>query len=198
MVLIRGSEMAEQKAFAAELKALSAVLEALHALDKEQQEFVYQTVGDRLALTGRQTRSDSSRERDVGNGGGSENHDDELTPKEFLRTKNPKTDAERVTCLAYYLTHHREDKTFKTKELTALNTEAAQPKLTNISQTAKNATIQNKYLAQAGAGKKMITTLGEDVVRALPDRDKVNEVLGSTHTRRTRKKRATKKSGAAK
>src|SRR5687768_1411147 len=32
----------------------------------------------------------------------------ELPPKEFLFQKQPKTDLERVACLAYYLSHYRD------------------------------------------------------------------------------------------
>ena len=188
--------MANKSSFSAELEALSVVLDALAQLEKEQQEFVYQTVGERLGLTARARQSASKRGSTGGSGGENDeaaDSDADVTPKEFLRTRNPKTDAERVTCLAYYLTHHRGESRFKTKELTVLNTEAAQPRLTNISQTAKNATNQNKYLAQAGGGQKMITALGEDVVNALPDRDAVQTVLDKSNRTKPRKKHVAKK-----
>jgi hypothetical protein len=35
------------------------------------------------------------------------------SPKEFLEQKQPRTDVERVACLAYYLTHFREFLFFK-------------------------------------------------------------------------------------
>ena len=47
------------------------------------------------------------------------------TPKAFLLEKRPATDVERVTCLAYYLTHFRNLPEFKTKDITQLNAEAA-------------------------------------------------------------------------
>src|SRR2546429_7925043 len=40
--------------------------------------------------------------------------DRSMQPKEFLLDKQPKTDVERVACLAYYLTHYRETPHFKT------------------------------------------------------------------------------------
>ena len=49
----------------------------------------------------------------------------ELSPKEFLFQKQPKTDVERVACLAYYLTHYRGTPHFKTVDISKLNTEAA-------------------------------------------------------------------------
>lgn len=50
-----------------------------------------------------------------------------LTAKSFLAQKDPKTDAERITCLAYYLTHYKATPRFKTKALAAANIDAAQP-----------------------------------------------------------------------
>src|SRR5438128_4773232 len=55
----------------------------------------------------------------------------ELTPKQFLNEKQPANDIERVACLAYYLTHYRSIPEFKTLDISKLNTEAAQPKLSN-------------------------------------------------------------------
>src|SRR5262249_5374315 len=89
------------------------------------------------------------------------------TPKNFLAQKDPKTDAQRITCLAYYLTHYKATPQFKTKELTALNTEAAQPKLSNPAVAVNNA-AGSKYLSAAGGGKKQITVNGEKLVEALP------------------------------
>jgi hypothetical protein len=77
-----------------------------------------------------------------------------------------------VTCLAYYLTHARSTQSFKTKELTALNTEAAGGKLSNISGTARNA-VTKGFLSGAGAGNKQITARGEAIVEALPDRERL-------------------------
>ena len=61
-----------------------------------------------------------------------------MSPKEFLLEKQPRTDVERIACLAFYLTHYRDTPHFKTLELSKLNTEAAQQKFAN----AANATEQ--------------------------------------------------------
>src|SRR5258706_13125530 len=53
------------------------------------------------------------------------------SPKVFMANKRPKTDMERITCLAFYLTHSRGVQYFKTRDLTDLNKEAAQPQLSN-------------------------------------------------------------------
>jgi hypothetical protein len=62
------------------------------------------------------------------------------SPKEFLFEKHPKTDVERIACLAYYLTHYRDMPQFKTLDLGKLNTEAAQIKFSNTAYASDNAT----------------------------------------------------------
>src|SRR5215207_4691674 len=98
------------------------------------------------------------------------------TPKQFLAQKNPKTDVERLTVLAYYLSKFRDVASFKTPELVDLNKEAAGRRFTNAPSTAKNAVRQN-YLTGAGSRERQITHLGERVVEALPDREAVKAVL---------------------
>lgn len=116
-----------------------------------------------------------------------------VTAKQFMAEKQPKSDMERLTCLAYYLTHNKQVITFKTVELTHLNVEAAQPKLSNASATARNA-VDQQYLALAGGGKKQITQRGEALVNALPDRNAVKEALTQHPLHGKKRKTATKKS----
>lgn len=111
---------------------------------------------------------------------------DSSTPKAFMAGKQPRNEIERITCLAYFLTHSRGTPLFKTRELTDLNIEAAQPKLSNASYVARNATQAN-YLSLAGKGQKQITVKGEALVEALPDRGKVRAAL-ETHPIKRRKK----------
>ena len=60
-----------------------------------------------------------------------------------------------------------------------------------MSRAVDNATKQSGYLTSAGKGKKQITALGEDVVQALPDYEKVGAVLlaGKAKARRRRAKK---------
>lgn len=118
-----------------------------------------------------------------GEEGGSGPVDD---PKKFMAGKEPTTDVERLTCLAYFLTKVRKVQSFKTADLTALNTEAAGHRFSNAATTAKNAVNQNGYLAQAGGGSRQVTALGEKVVEAMPDRDAVKDVLAKAPRRRRR------------
>jgi len=107
----------------------------------------------------------------------------ELPPKEFLFRKQPRTDIERIACLAYYLTHFRETSHFKTIDLSKLNTEAAQIKFSNTAFAVVNATNAG-LLASAGKGFKQLSALGERYVDALPDRDAAREILSTMRVRR--------------
>lgn len=113
----------------------------------------------------------------------------ELSPKAFMDKKSPKTDIEKITCLAYYLTYYRKTREFKTRELTDLNREAAQPKFSNPAVSVRNAASYT-YLASADAEKKQITSLGENLVSALPDRDKVKIVIESRKGRKRRRRKS--------
>ncbi len=112
--------------------------------------------------------------------------DGELTPKAFMAKKRPSSEIERITCLAFYLTKYRNVSAFKTKDLTKLNTEAAQPTFSNPTVFARNAEAAG-YLAKAGGGSKQISDLGELLVNALPNRDRVKSVLEDNKTSRKRR-----------
>jgi len=176
------------KKLAPEVEALSDVLTALGTLQTdEEKRWVLETAASRLGVNmsgrialGPQGRGGlQSRTTVLGSG---------ATPKEFMRVRDPKSDVQRVACLAFYLTNYRETPEFKSTDLTALNTEAAGPRI-NTSRAVNNATNQNQYLAAAGRGRKQITALGEDVVNALPDQEAVKaaEAKGAKPKRRKRK-----------
>ena len=110
----------------------------------------------------------------------------ELPPKEFLFQKQPRTDIERIACLAYYLTHFRDTRHFKTIDLSKLNTEAAQIKFSNTAFAVVNATNAG-LLVSAGKGFKQLSAVGERYVDALPDRDAAKEIFSSMVRRRRAK-----------
>lgn len=117
-----------------------------------------------------------------------------ISPKEFLLEKQPTNDIERVTCLAYYLTHYRDISHFKTLEISKLNTEAAQRKFSNPSKSVANAN-RGGYLVPATKGNKQISAQGEQFVQALPDRAAAKNAMARIKPRRKNKtvsKKATK------
>jgi len=120
----------------------------------------------------------------------------DITPKAFMAEKKPASEIERLTCLAYYLSHNRNMNAFKTRDLTKLNTEAAQPNFSNPTVFARNADTAG-FLSKAGGGSKQITALGEKVVEAMPDREKVKTAITDNRVgsrrRSSQKHTATKK-----
>ncbi len=110
----------------------------------------------------------------------------EPSPKLFMSQKKPASEIERITCLAYYLTHYRNVQAFKTRDLTKLNTEAAQPGFSNPAVFTRNAD-NAQYLSKAGQGTKQITTLGEALVEALPDREKVKIAIAENKNKSLRR-----------
>ena len=122
--------------------------------------------------------------------------DRSISPKEFLRQKQPRTDVERVACLAYYLTHYRDTPHFKTLDISQLNTEAAQIKFANAANSVNNASTYG-YLAATTKGNKQLTAAGEAFVEALPDRDAARAARANARPRRRRKSGESKPAGEA-
>ena len=119
------------------------------------------------------------------------------SPKEFMVQKAPMTDVERVACLAYYLTHYRGTPHFKTRDISDLNTEAAQRRFSNTAFAVTNAT-NGGYLVPSVKGCKQISAAGEQCVQALPDRDAVREAQDRLKPRKSTKRTNKKKPRPAK
>jgi hypothetical protein len=105
------------------------------------------------------------------------------SPKEFMLAKAPQTDVDRIACLAYYLTHYREQDGFKTLDLSKLNAEAAQLKFSNPAYATDNATKLG-FLIPHQKGQKKISALGEIYVQALPDRAAAKSAMAAARPRR--------------
>lgn len=110
-----------------------------------------------------------------------------VSPKEFLFQKRPQSDVERVTVLAYYLTHYRDTPYFKTLDISKLNTEAAQAKFSNAAYAVENATKYG-YLVPASKGDKQLSAVGELFVQALPDRDAAKQAVQTARPKRKLRK----------
>jgi hypothetical protein len=169
--------------------ALSEIIKVLGRLDDETRSRIFKAAGTfyGLGTNGGQFQapvrpSFEAREPSFSDRPG-------LSAKEFLFQKQPKTDVERVACLAYYLTHYRSTPHFKTVDISNLNTEAAQIKFSNTAVAVNNASLTGLLVA-AGKGNKQISALGERFVEALPDRVAAKEVLSGYRARRSRKRTA--------
>lgn len=171
-----------------ELEVFRQVATALNRLDHEGRIRMFRTLAAYFELgfgrTAVPVHTGQVAER---NNDGSPQHrfseDRAPSPKEFMVSKEPKTDVERIACLAYYLTHYREMPHFKTLDLSKLNTEAAQLKFSNAANATDNAT-RTGLLVPAAKGHKQISHLGEAYVQALPDRDAAKIAIANRRPRR--------------
>jgi hypothetical protein len=169
-------------------EALRLVLDKFEGLSQDERRRVLESVATFYAITpigaqhgfvaaGTKQESSSSQQRPAFSS------DLALSPKEFLMEKQPRTDVERVACLAYYLTHFRDQPHFKTLDLTQLNTEAAQPKFSNAAYSTNNA-VKTRYLVPSTKGHRQLSAVGEQFVLALPDREAAKAAMASMRPRR--------------
>jgi hypothetical protein len=170
---------------------LTTVIAALATLPKEQQQWVMQTAASRFALTVNSAAQTLPLVPSPVAPTSPTPENPGQTVKAFIKAKNPKNDMQRVACLAYYLQHRKDISTFKSKDIDEQHEAAGGIKF-NLAQAVANATNVSKYFAAAGEGKKRLTTLGEDVVEALPDLEKVKALEKAGR----RKPRVKKKRGA--
>jgi hypothetical protein len=169
--------------------ALNEVIRILNDLDEEARSRVVETIATFFHVD---TRAPARIRSDVLSNGRPNRPEFSSeytpTPKDFLIEKQPRTDVERIACLAYYLTHYREAPYFKTLDLAKLNTDAAQPKFSNAAYAATNAANMG-YLAPAEKGQRQLSAAGEQFVRALPDREAAKAAMTRARPRKNRKKR---------
>lgn len=173
--------------------AIPQIISLLRLASDEDRSRILQSVASYLGVSfNHQRRTDQHSVSSTPVGNGREpifSGHKELSPKDFIRDKNPQTDIERAACLAYYLTHHRDVKYFKTIDISNLNTEAAQRKLANAANTIRNASTQGYLTSAPQKQYKQMSAVGEQYVAALPDRQSAKEVMANARPRRTSKKR---------
>jgi hypothetical protein len=171
-----------------EIKILGQVLALLNELDAAARERLLHTAS---AYFGASRRSDRvaaySSGGDMGSSAAAFSEDRSISAKDFVMQKQPKTDVERVACLAFYLTHYRDVRFFKTLDISKLNTDAAQVKFANAAYAVANAE-KARLLAPAQRGQKQLSALGERFVLALPDREAAKAALANLRKRRRAKK----------
>lgn len=178
------------------VEALTTILSLLKELDSDAQRRTIQAVITFLDIpwpsNQKEMVSKNYHSSDLPKNEVSFSENRAISPKEFIRDKAPRTDIERIACLAYYLTHYRDMPHFKTIDLSSLNTEAAQPKLSNATYAVDNATKAG-ILVQAVKGSKQLSAAGEYFVQALPDRDAAKATLSNLRPKRRTKKPTPKK-----
>jgi len=176
-----------------EFKALQEVITALQPLCQEARERILGSVATFLGVSAKPQHSAQAPAHSSGpvpvSGAPSYSADTALSPKEFLLEKQPRTDVERIACLAFYATHYQDLPHFKTLDLSKLNTSAAQPKFSNAANAANNA-VKAGYLVASTKGHRQLSAAGEQFVLALPDRGAAKDAMASARPRRRPKKKS--------
>jgi len=181
--------------FDQELDAVKAVLKALEGLSTDGKQWALRTASDRLGLQAPAGAGAPPPIQPSGAPPVAPTAIGNMTPKAFLAAKRPNSDVEQVACLAFYLTHARNQPQFKTLDITKLNTEAAGGPFGNPARSVNNATYGSRFLAPAGGAKKQITALGEQVVTALPDRAAVKTALDQAPLKKRKKPKRGRRRG---
>jgi hypothetical protein len=170
-----------------EVELLTSIVSQLSKVDAEIRERIIQSVAAFFATTlrgaGSAARHQSGSVALTLPPAATFSEDRSISPKQFMLEKQPRTDVEKVACLAYYLTHYRNTAHFKTLDISKLNTEAAQVKFSNAAVAVDNA-VKTNYLVPATKGNKQVSALGEQFVQALPDREKAKAIMASARPRR--------------
>ena len=185
-----------------ELRALTSVMEALRPITNDQaRERILKAAASFFkvplaSISATHAAVDSGSHRTQSPAPTAFSSERSISPKDFMKEKQPKTDVERVACLAYYLTHYRETPFFKTIDVSKLNTEAAQPKLSNAAMAVENAT-KTHYLVPAAKGNKQLSASGETFVQAMPDRELARSEMQKFRPRKRRRSPVTRSSEQA-
>jgi hypothetical protein len=176
-----------------EVDAMRAVDDALVGLEAEARNRV-------MAWASSKYHTEAPKPSRGGSGGAGNGSDDASPPapgslghiKDFIVKKQPATLYERVACLAYHLEKVSDLKSFKASDIAQANTDARASKIDNVAVVVNDATTKYGFLAAVGHGAKALAARGEAVVEALPDRDKVKEVLAKRKSGRSRGRRKKK------
>ena len=108
--------------------------------------------------------------------------------KAFMRAKNPANDVQRVACLGFYIAETTSQAGFTAKQVADAHTNSGGSKF-NLSRAMDNATRSAKYLSNRTKHEKQLTTLGEDVVNALPNQQAVRDLSAKARGKAKKGKR---------
>jgi hypothetical protein len=167
-------------------EVLPEVISAFKRLDEDGRRKLFRTI-DAFFGFDSEGRGRATTRTPVETAPGRFSKDHPISAKEFLLQKQPRSDVERIACLAYYLTYYRDQPHFKTLDISKLNTEAAQIKFSNPTLSVNNAATMG-YLVQASKGNKQISAPGELFVAALPDRAAAQAAMANARPKRKSKR----------
>jgi hypothetical protein len=170
-----------------EIEAMKVTYKSLSALDDDEQHRVLVWLTAKLGLSQTPQAPDT--------GGSTIDASRIGSVKQFIKAKAPDDDVSRVTALAYHRTHVSGEATFTSADLSRTQVEAAIPRF-NVSRAISNSQ-RSGYITSAGKqGIYQITSMGESLVEAMPDRELMKQVRSQGARRRktnSTAKRAPKK-----
>jgi hypothetical protein len=168
-----------------EAKVIAVVITALGCLEDNRKIEVLEFIIRRISGTNLPQREISPR-----NSIGSQAVD--LSIKDFLKQKNTENKYQQVAVLAYFLKKNKGEDFVNKEIIEAANLEAGGKTIDDITGTLNDAKSKYGFFGLANGGKKTLLAYGEDVVEALPDREKVKELRKKNHSRKRRAKKITK------
>lgn len=121
--------------------------------------------------------SHKNEDKTKSNGSSAHANGSEASLKDFIFSKKPVGNYERIACIAFYLERSSGMDGCKTIDIAKANSEARQPKIPNPALYVNHTANTYGYLISIGKGKEGISARGEALVDALPDREKVDLAL---------------------
>jgi hypothetical protein len=178
--------------------ALVRVVQALEAVEEKDRQWVLQSAASKFALTIQVPAGNAAGAQAGASPAGGMPGIPAATgdiqaaiakkdARAFIRIKKPATDVQRVACLGYFLAQTTAQHGFSSKDISKTHTDSGGSAI-NMTRALDNATRGAKYLSNRGPRQKQLTTLGEDVVNALPDQAAVKTVEAGAKGRRGGKK----------
>lgn len=110
--------------------------------------------------------------------------DNDVDIKTFLRSKNPENKYQQLAVLAFYLRKYQDIQVVDKKIIEEANRRALGRTIDNISLALNDAKQKYNFFGTYSGGKKNLLAYGEDIVNALPDQQKVKELMKSVRGRK--------------
>jgi len=169
-----------------ELNAMGVIIKELESVPKERQSAVLRYVSERMGVKFETPGNTGTAPPFEETSGGGE------SIKLFVDKKKPKNNYQAIACLAYYLEKWKGVEEWSNKDIEDANKAARRTAIANIPRDIVD--TKNKYgFIRDGSDhtKKILTTLGEKVVEALPDQGAVKGIIKShrKHPKHPRKKK---------
>jgi hypothetical protein len=176
----------------------------LEKLDDDQRQLALRFVADALGIRLKAEQpseddlvdDDGNDEGEADGGSHRRDRDTHVSPQKFIDEKSPESKMEEVACLAFYLTRYRDQRKWKPADIESLNEEAGGHAFEMVSRDVSNA--KQAGVVTPSGGLWQITRVGEKLVDALPDRDKVKAVRKSARKPAKRSARKPSKGSAKK